>query len=153
MFKELSEVNGNVLTFVAGYLRKKAMLMHLSCKNCNLPLSQENSHFTDLIDLKMYNSDCKMNKPPISFIKYVEELGKVFAANYIDYEFQNQVGLKLFKLLEKVEWNMCPTFPKVYLIKLFIRMRIYHILKKKNQLLKTKIGREKLLKLNYDIRK
>lgn len=121
MFKDLSEVNGNVLSYVAGFLYKKSMLKHSSCEHCNL--SKENSHFTELIDLKLYNSDCKLMRPPISFIKYIEDIGIVFGEHYPELESQHQVGLKLYKLIDKVYWhNMCKDFPKVFLIKLFIRM-------------------------------
>lgn len=148
--QDISNVYGNVLTYVAGFLFKKLREHHQGCFMCAEEVQDSDS--TSFINLKLYNNVCNLSKPPHHFVQYIEILGDIFDANYSVLEADLNIGKKLYNLMEKIQYQ-CDKIPKEYLIKLFIRMRIFHIVKKKNFFLKTRNGREKLKKLNFHMTK
>lgn len=148
--EDVNYAYANVLRYVAGFLFKKLITKHKGCSQCIADV--EDNLFTTFINLKLYSSDCNLSKPPEHFVKYIEILGDIFDSNYSDLEIDHNIGSKLYKLMHNVHFQ-CENMPKKYLINLFIRMRIFHIIKRKNVFLKTKIGRDKLKNLNFKMTK
>lgn len=98
----------------------------------------------EFINLKKYNENCKLLNPPAEFLKMIDIAGTIFEENYNALETENNLVKKLIDIIkEKVKFG-CKQFPMHFLLHLFIRMRIYYVLKKKNLLLKTRLGRRKL---------
>lgn len=91
--------------------------------------------------------------PPLHFVKYVRELTIIFECEYPKIQSEDKLKEKLFNMLNDVEFKSCIDFPKHFLLHLFLRMKIHYDTKEKNFLLKTRDGRNKLLKLNYNIKK
>lgn len=117
-----------------------------NCKICVLDTGSEDA--AKFINLKKYTDNCQLLNPPTKFLEYVIKAGKVFEEVYKGMEHQNKLIQNLSIIIKSnIPTYGCVNFPTDFFINLFARMRIYHILKKKNCLLKTKLGRQKLKNL------
>lgn len=76
--------------------------------------------------------------PSAVFINYITELHTKFFEN-INIITQTNVMQKFMQILSTIQFSHpCCDFPNIYLLKLFIRMRLYYILKFINRDMKTK---------------
>lgn len=122
-------VDNCVLTFIAGYLHKKCIGKH-TCENT---IEGSQSDTTIMIDKKKYNENINFVYPTSEFTTYVEKMGTLYDATFEGIAHVNGVGQQLYNLLEKIDYNFCCSkFPKEFLIKLFLKVRIFHTLKIKN---------------------
>lgn len=128
----------NALTYVAGYLLHKCGKKH-NCDYFNAQLKDSpNMDDTKLyIHFKAYNKNSSfyggLKVPSESFNQYVEELEKTFLLNF-DKVLMNRPGSTLLNELQKINFiPPCPCFPKDYLLKLFIRFRIFTTVKLNNR--------------------
>lgn len=72
--------------------------------------------------------------PSEQFIHYIYELEKLFKSSFESICGTSQISHKYFHEMKKVVFNHpCPLFPSDYLIKLFIRLKIYYTLKYSNR--------------------
>lgn len=68
--------------------------------------------------------------PSIIFIDYIKQLHIKFSENFNTFKAKPNVMQNFVSILSTVEFShSCPDFPQNYLIKLFVRVRIYYILK------------------------
>lgn len=125
------------------------MIYHQNKQNCKVCVTEEGHKLSsEFIELKKYKEDCNLLNPPPKFLKLIEDAGKIFEEIYSSIETEDNLVQKIInKIKAKVNYG-CEQFPMDFLLHLFTRMRIYHILKKKNILLKTRLGRQKLKNLN-----
>lgn len=131
----------NAFRYVCGYLIKKCSEVH-TCEACTVYLN-ENKTVVD--DTSLYcsfrafatseeNSFGNLHVASHNFCSYVHELEKIFVTTFESNCFQKGIGNHLFQLAQIVPFETpCPNFPKVYLIKLFMRMRIYYTLSQHNK--------------------
>lgn len=131
----------NAFRYVCGYLIKKCSQMHI-CETCT---SYLNENKTVIDDTSLYcsfqafvttkeNQFGNLHIASYNFCSYIHELEKVFITNFENNCFQQNIGNHLFQLAQTVPFEApCPNFPQVYLIKLFIRMRIYFTLSQHNK--------------------
>jgi hypothetical protein len=69
-----------------------------------------------------------------NFCSYIYELEKIFVTNFEKNCFKNNIGGYLFQLAQTVSFEPpCQNFPVDFLIKLFLRMRIYFTLSEHNK--------------------
>lgn len=148
----------NALQYVCGYLIKKCLTIH-ECNTC-LAYSQEEANNLDstrfYLHFKAYenkNVDIfgNLKCPSSSFVSYIEHLENIFTDNILQFITENNVGNKLINLMENVSLNHpCKDFPCSYVIKLFVRMRIFYFLKFMNRDLKSRTNKNcKLIKLTH----
>ena len=66
--------------------------------------------------------------PSQCFLDYILRLEDSFVKNFSVYTKSTTVGGKLLKTLNgiPITFQHCPTFPVEYMLKLFLRMRIYY---------------------------
>lgn len=137
-----------ITSYVAGFVYSKTMAYHQKKHNCKLCSIEEGHEMSSkFIDLKKYDESCRLLNPPVKFLKLIDIAGKLFEENYSSIETENNLVQKLIDIIKKKVEFGCNQFPMYFLLHLFIRMRIYYFLKKKNLLLKTRLGRKKLKNL------
>lgn len=140
----------NVLAYVSGFLFAKS-LKHHKCSTCEN--KGNTSNYNLLINYKLYSEDSKLMRPPKEFIEFIQKITGIFEDNFETIQSNKNLMGSLQEKMASVVYTKCLNFPINFCIKLFIRMKIFHNLKIKNFMLKTRIGRDKLKKLNYDLRK
>lgn len=139
----------NALTYVAGYLKTKLMQNH-TCNICDSDDSNQmkNSPELKFISKKAYDKNSvKLVYPSQLFLCYIKDLEKNFELLYEKYGATEGVGWKIYSFLIKIEYKFqtCDHFPHDFLLKLFIRLRIYYSIKFENKkLLINKKYRQKL---------
>ena len=87
-----------------------------------------------LIFFKAYESNKSFGgllNPTAHFLQYVEVLEDTFIANFSIYTKSDGIGKSILSKLEQVSapFHCCEKFPKVFMQKLFLRIRIYYALK------------------------
>lgn len=134
-YRNMPVTEENVFIYICGYLLRRVFVKHycdvcalLTQKDCDVELLNLYSYF------KAYQSTDKDNfgslyVPSTLFISYIKQLHIKFYENVSNFiakpNVKNFVGV-----LSTVEFlHTCPNFPQNYLIKLFVRVRIYYILK------------------------
>lgn len=71
--------------------------------------------------------------PQNSFIQHISVMEDIFIQNIKSAALQ-EVGQALYHELQKIPCpHPCPNFPKEYMLRLFIRMRIFYVLKYANR--------------------
>ena len=83
---------------------------------------------------------------------FLEVLEDTFIANFSMYTKSDGIGKSILSKLEQVSapFHCCEKFPKVFMQKLFLRMRIYYALKFANQEFKqTKKKNRKYIKVTH----
>lgn len=78
-FQSIDEAHLSVLTYVCGYLYKKCQEKH-SCERC-VPKLYTNK-LSSFIEIKLYNDNCKLVYPPLTFVKFIEEITRIFEIEY-----------------------------------------------------------------------
>ena len=146
---EKNLVSMNALTYVAGYLLQKCLNNH-RCRTCAQKLTV--TSLTNSSQLLCYFKAYDENKsdfggltvPQDEFVQYVtkvenkivDELGSCFQ--------RSKIAEHLIAKLPKFIVPECSYFPSMYLIELFVKMRLHYILKFNNQELSArKTGKRK----------
>lgn len=132
----------NAFKYVCGYLIKKCIETH----SCDICIAYVNENKTVLDDPTMlytsYRAYQNTDENPFgnlhissdNFCQYIYQLEEIFVKNFESNCFQKNIGAYLFQLAQNVNFQPpCQNFPKTYLLKLFIRMRIYFTLSQHNK--------------------
>lgn len=134
----------NVFIYICGYLLRRIFVKHycdvcalLAQKNCDLELSNLYSYF------KTYQSTDTNNfgslyVPSTIFVDYIKQLHIIFSEKFDIFIAKPNVMANFLSILSTVEFShSCPNFPRNYLLKLYVRVRIYYILKFVNRKFKN----------------
>ena len=132
----------NAITYVAGYLLKKCLLKH-HCHICSTALV--NNELTDSSQLfcmfKGYESKDKLFgglvSPSSPFVNYIASIESKFIDEFANNVNKSGIGKYLLSCLNKFFMPQCETFPSIYLLKLFVRMRLHSALKFGNRELRS----------------
>lgn len=144
----------NAFKYVAGYLIEKCLQIH-SCNTC-IEFSKINSELDDsslFLHFKAYNMQDfpfgSLKSPHELFYKHIFLLESTFFSNIENFLNNPRVGNRMYELLKTVEEfkHPCENFPGDYLLKLFVRLRIYYILKFNNREFKHSSGRNRKLSI------
>ncbi|XP_063544923.1 uncharacterized protein LOC134753089 [Cydia strobilella] len=123
--------NTYAIIYVSSYLLYKCSILH-TCK----VFVEFMKRLVDLNKTKVYvhfkncNKEAafygKLKLPPIEFPAYVERLDKYFITCFNNY-FHTNPAETIFRSLKNVpSWKFpCPCFPHEYMLKLFVRTRMY----------------------------
>lgn len=143
----------NFETYVYGYLLKKCLKIH-SCSDCEIYAHNiENIKSEDLIlftKMKAYRTDeenptGKLIVPPIEFINFVCKLKELFETKFEDICTSEGIIEQLLTLAKCFPLDHpCIDFPRLYLIRLYFRLRIFFTLKNINRNFKS-INRNKII--------
>jgi hypothetical protein len=131
----------NALHYDSGYLMKKCLDQH-TCKNCqNYSTSfKELTSSTIMCYLKAFETrnkdlfgNLRTRMPGLDFAQFVKEMDYCFVKNFEILAMENNVGLCFTQLFEKITFSMpCENFPKMFLMKLFCKVKLFYSLKKIN---------------------
>lgn len=139
----------NAFKYICGYLIDKCLRKH-SCQICeqfataNKKLDESNI----FIHFKAYDTDEStfghLKTPEEVFCRYIYQLEHLFFRNFNESICSNP-GNTLYKKLSEIPTfrHPCSNFPIQYLFKLFIRFRIFYVLKYNNRMFKSNCNREK----------
>jgi hypothetical protein len=134
----------NAFKYVCGYLLNKSLLKH-SCDVCKQFAKNDAALDSSnlFLHFKAYSTDDNLfgnlKTAPEMFYGYVYTLETRFFENIEQYLIKRGVGHSMYNLLKSVSCfnHPCTHFPMDYLLKLFIRLRIFYILKFSNRQFKT----------------
>ena len=132
-------VKKNPIAYVAGYLLNRCFKKH-TCSNCKDALVTENlDDNRNLLNFfKAYESAKNFGGlliPSSPFLQYVEQLEDTFITSFSIYTKCDGVGKNILVKLQQIAipFCCCDDFPKEFLQKLFLRLRIYYSLKFANR--------------------
>lgn len=132
-YKTFDLCKSDVMNILSSYLYKKCLENHKDCSNSickNVLVEQEKIGY--FINDPIFGI---MVLPPNGFQLLVIELESFYANSLNVYARNLNVGVTIHNvLMKKIKITFCPTFPLSYLIKLFIRIRIYYSLKSFNSI-------------------
>lgn len=142
-FRNLPVTEENVFVYICGYLLRRLFTKHcckicalLAKKDCNLDETRLYTYFKTYDNNN--NTFGNLYVPSEIFINYITELHTQFFEN-INIITETNVMQKFMQILCTIQFSHpCCDFPQIYLVKLFIRIRLYYILKFINRDLKTK---------------
>lgn len=148
----------NALNYVCGYLIRKCLEIH-SCDVC-ISYSQESSAIFDsgkfFVHFKAYENKNKdtfgnLKTPAVNFYAYIQLLEDIFTEKVLICLSGSNVASSIITFMKDVELiHPCDRFPKEYLVKLFVRMRIFYALKYINRDFKSSPKKnEKLIKISH----
>ena len=133
----------NPIAYVAGYLLRKCFQIHKCC-NCESALvtNQLEDNRNLLCFFKAYESEKTFGgllAPTKSYLDYVIQLEDIFVRDFATYTKCSGIRKKILAELQSVTvpFTLCPEFQLEYLLKLFLRMRIYYSIKFANRELST----------------
>lgn len=144
-YRQLSLPEKNALTYISGYLLAKCLDKHscdlcLSYCNTDAKLTAENW----LVHFKAYKTKDEklfgnLNVPPNDFIAFVSGMDSEFFKHFSTYAPETPF-MKIQEIIKtSVFFNHpCEHFNKDFLIALFLRLRIFHTIKKWNRELSFK---------------
>ncbi|XP_050452299.1 uncharacterized protein LOC126851958 [Cataglyphis hispanica] len=115
---------------VCEFLLNECLLTHANCDACIDYAAMENS----------FNKEASS-----SFSLYVSGLEDTFMLNFEKFSIEDNLGAQMLQFAQQVEYKPpCPDFPIAFLIKLFLRMRIYFTLSRHNKICKVVESRNSL---------
>ncbi|XP_072759715.1 uncharacterized protein [Anoplolepis gracilipes] len=115
---------------VCEFLLDECLRVHVNCDVCIDYAAKENSFSKDTSN---------------SFSLYVSGLEDTFMRNFEKFSIEDNLGAQMLQFAQQVEYKpLCPDFPVAFLIKLFLRMRIYFTLLRHNKICKNVESRNSL---------
>lgn len=145
----------NALSYFSGYLFKKCLDIH-ECYKCSSSVQTQILPNNLLCLYKAYNdTNSKFGSliaPPINFVDYIENLEKIFQNIFKSNSTKQGVGVLIFDNLKAMSHSFilsCKNFPIEFLLKLFVRIRIYFTLKFQNNNFKNVQNKRKLQNLQH----
>jgi hypothetical protein len=137
-FRELNisddAIGANAITYVAGYLAAKALKKH-QCSACKASLVNPNLDSSSKLFcfFKGYESNTKtfggLTVPNDKFIAYVAQIEDKIIQFFPEVMRCKGVAKDLIGKLPLYQVEECGQFPSEYTLKLYIRLRIYYIIK------------------------
>lgn len=134
----------NAFRYVCRYLIKRCIEIH-SCDTCETYVNKNKAtldNTTLYFSFRAYESNETISFGNLhvaidDFCFYIHKLEEIFVKNFEKYCFQKNIGGYLFQLAQDIIFDPpCSHFPTIFLIKLFLRMRIYFTLLQHNKLCK-----------------
>ena len=150
-------MRANAIAYVSGYLLQKCFKQHC-CQTCTTALvsSELDDERKLFCYFKAYESDKgtfgALHAPTIPCLEYVTQLEDLFISSFSVYTKSSCIGKTILAKLKSspVAFKTCPDFPLDYLLKLFLRMRIYYSLKFANRdFISTKKKDRKYIKITH----
>lgn len=115
---------------VCEFLLSECLHVHVNCDACISYAAKENSFNKDALN---------------SFSLYVSGLEDTFMRNFEKFSIEDNLGAQMLQLAQQVEYKpSCSDFPVAFLIRLFLRMRIYFTLSRHNKICKGVESRNSL---------
>lgn len=137
-----SDHDGNVLVYLAGYIGSKAVEKYSTEKECNILTTDvpDDPRYTFLSD-KQYTDlnlgEKGLKVPSLAQVDLITALENNFRENMTLVIHTDGLGEKLFTssvtLLSKCNRVVCDRKTLVYMVKLFIRIRIHHVLREETR--------------------
>lgn len=147
-----SSVEGNILnknatTYVCGYLLKSALKRH-NCPVCVKSLINRNLDTPDKLScyFKAYDESKPfggLTVPDDRLINYFNTIEQTLVDKFPNIISMPGIGKHFVLILPKFSLQECPQFPSEFMLKLFVRMRIFYVLKFGNrELTRSKNGKK-----------
>ena len=152
---QLRIVRENAIAYVAGYLLRKAFEKHKCSKCATLANENLDSDRSTFLFFKAYQTDASMFgglvSPSSQMLAYVTILEDKFVTYFSSLKKSVGIGNDVLHQLKQIGFIApCNKFYHDYLLRLFIRMRIYYSLKYINRdLASSKRKNMKLVKVSH----
>lgn len=139
----------NAFMYVCGYLYKKLRSIH----NCEVELQRFDEHsYYDKYSFSQNKEFEKNNlvRPPDDFVTYVKKLNNEFVKHFDSCCHVIGISKVLYEYLKQIpQYKCCNNFRNEDFLHLFIRIRIYFVLKFFNRDIKTHNFKNKVLKVSH----
>lgn len=129
----------NAFNYVCGYLIQKALDIH-TCDVCSKFSKDCNELNINLLYtyFKAYDTEKgiygSLKVPSENFVKYIYNLEKKFTSVFEIACKSKGISFALFNHLKSIEFtHPCSNFPKLHVLKLFIRLKIFYCMKYTNR--------------------
>ncbi|KAJ3641856.1 hypothetical protein Zmor_028327 [Zophobas morio] len=130
----------NAFKYVCGYLIHKCLQAH-KCDVCTqfATVNQQLDDSNLFVHYKAYSNEYSLfgglKTPHESFYNYIYLLEKVFFSNIEDKFVQPRVGYSLYLSCKEIVGftHPCTSFPYDYLLQLFVRLRLFYVIKNSNR--------------------
>lgn len=134
----------NSFLYTCGYLLRRCVDEHKCLSMINYASNYSDQPTTNNLYLRERAYDTRRDSfgglqvPPDDFVQYCSNLEAQLRQNYRSH-VGNNISEKLFHVLSSVEFKSrpCSCFPHVFLIRLYIRMRLHYLIKFLNRELKS----------------
>ncbi|XP_073946463.1 protein interacting with Ttk69 and Sin3A isoform X4 [Choristoneura fumiferana] len=138
----------NAFLYICGALLRKCVDYHKDCDvlksyvdrgTCNL-----GDEYRYIFNRNYSTERTLLVMPSNEFVSNIEKMEQVFRKAFDKDHINCKIGSSIFNQMKETEFVLpCPCFPKIYLQKLFIRMRIYFALMMNNKAFRTSRNRRK----------
>lgn len=156
IYEEINLLENNGTCFVAGYFAFKLLKKH-DCEECrndfkNLTNTSSDTMYANLRQFQGIKTG-GIFVPSDHWVQYIKKLEEGLMQNVYKFMYEKNVLYKIFNILKDIDSSFmkCQNFPKIYFLKLFIRIRLYYIILFANRNLKTKGKNQKYLKITNQI--
>lgn len=136
--------------YVCEALLKKCIDRHEDCEQLKLYLNSNQqvcnlSAESKYLRYKNYSRDqILLVIPPDDFVENIKRMEQIFQKAFKNDHINCKIGMSIYEQIKDLQFSPpCPCFPKLYLQKLFIRMRIYYTLKFNNKAFRNGRNRRK----------
>ena len=149
--KNVDTLEKNFIRYICGYLLKKCLEIH-SCIQCiNYSKAHEELDETSLFCfLKAYKNTegdtfDNLKMPHHEFVNLIIQIENIFQHNFQTFILQPKVCHSFYVICKNLLFKSpCELFPTEYVIRLYLRLRIYYTLKNINRNFKN-INKNKLI--------
>ena len=123
----------NAITYVSGYVVRKCQKKH-KCPTCAEALTSNDLDSPDklLSEFKAYDNSKPfggLTVPDERLVRYIHSAEQIFVDTFPNVISKQGIGKHLMSMLPKFKLQECPQFPSQYMLELFVRMRLYYVLK------------------------
>lgn len=150
-YSKNEKLQKNFIRYVCGYLLNKALKVH-SCDICN-KYSKDHDELDDssfYCFLKAYENANKdtfgnLQMPNDEFVELICKIEQIFQENFEIFSTKSNICNKLLNISNHLSFSHpCKYFPKEFVLRLYLRVRIYYTLKTINGNFKN-INKNKLI--------
>lgn len=136
----------NALEYVSEYLLRKCFDMH-KCAEIMILINQSENQVPSVNDNNV--GQINLVKPPDNFVNCIRTMEDRVRPLFSQQHILKSIGNELLKNLEDISFNSCcDSFPNDYLRKLFVRFRIYNVLKVNKKIFADKSSKRKHFLVN-----
>lgn len=144
-YKSMDFEEKNAFYYFCGWMLKKYRENH----QCKLELISEPSSSSTYLEFKEYSYG-NLLRPPKEYLDIVENLERKFSSHFNEICISNNIEFSLSEiLLPYFSYNCCDRQDRVYFVRLYIRVRIYNILKSYNKRIKLYNNKNKLFSVMH----
>ena len=151
-YNQLDMPEKKTIFYICGYLLKRCLEKHNDCEALKSYVKPHPRSHNLSVESRYYRyRDYHKNTlltflivPSDDFVEYIKKMEETFRKSFEKKHVNCKLAAGIYKQVKDIPFSSpCPCFPKVFLIKLFIRMRIFYTVKFNNKAFRMSQPRRK----------